>query len=81
MEPAETPLERFRIYSTVTAVREIKYQNWLSGAGPDAVFEEVSKGWFVFLKGSWEGLHVGKTPPALQPGDKILITIRKLPNA
>lgn len=83
MEPPQTPVDesvdRFRIYSRVAAVRELTAKRWIKGTGPQAEFEEYSMGWYLFLEGSWEGLHVGKAPPKLEVGDKVMISIRKVP--
>lgn len=84
MEPTETPIEstdRFRIYSRVAKIHELKSKRWIRGVGKLAEFCEDSMGWYLFLEGSWEGLHVGTERPNLQVGDKVMISIRKVRDA
>jgi len=77
----EESVDRFRIYSRVTKIHELKSKRWIRGAGNSAEFREESMGWYLFLEGSWEGLHVGTERPNLQVGDKVMISIRKVRNA
>ena len=77
MEPIETEVIRYIIHSKVEAVEEIKGKKHISGVGPDAIFEEHSKGWFVYLRGSYEAIYVGATKPALAAGDAVEISIQK----
>lgn len=82
MSEVETePADRFRIYSRVAKIHELKSKRWVRGAGNSAEFREESLGWYFFLEGSWEGLHVGTTRPNLEVGDKVVISIRKVRNA
>lgn len=70
--------ERFAIPTTVTAIEERKERRYLSGFGEDTKFTEVSLGWFLFLAGSYEAIHVGMGKPDLRVGDKMKITIEKV---
>lgn len=65
------------IRTKVLEVKEVFRKEHVSGAGPDAVFHDVSRGWFVLLEDSYEALHVGFEKPGLVPGDPIEIIIRK----
>lgn len=49
-----------------------------SGIGKDAEFVNQSLGWFVYLKGSHEALHLGPDKPTLAKGDKVKITVEKV---
>lgn len=61
----------------VLKVEEKFRQKCKSGVGKEAVMEDVSLGWFMHLQGSFESLHVGETKPAIEPGEYVLVTIRK----
>lgn len=77
MESLKTKV-KYTIETTVLSVKEAKQRNWVSGTGADAQFEEASKGWYVHLDGSFEGLYLGVEKPELNPGDKIRITLEKI---
>lgn len=66
-----------RINARVVEVFERKRKIWISGTGQDAVFNEVSDGWFVRYEGSFEALHVGEEKPDLAVGDTVTISFRK----
>lgn len=70
--------ERFAIPTTITAIEERKDRRYLSGIGDEAVFTDISLGWFLFLTGSHEAIHVGMEKPDLRVGDKMKITIEKV---
>lgn len=70
--------ERFVILSSVSAIEDHKQQVYVSGAGESAVFSETSLGWFLYLAGSHEAIHVGMEKPDLLVGDKMKITIEKV---
>jgi len=53
----------------VQSVEEKKHNNWIRGFGKDAIFEEVSLGWFVCLTGSHEAMFAGTKKPPIEPGD------------
>lgn len=79
MEPIETKI-------VIPAVKAVKVQEKIeqvhvSGVGPDTVFKEVSRGWFMYLVGSWEGLYVGEVKPAFAHGDTVRITFEKVEDA
>lgn len=85
MESAPSPLgEKIKlkinhvIYTKVCEVEEEFQPCYISGIGKDAIFENRSKGWFVYLEGSYEALLVGKEKPDLQKGDRIKITLEKV---
>ena len=65
------------IRTKVLEVKEVFRKEHISGAGKDADFREVSRGWFVLFEDSYEALHVGHEQPKLAPGDSIEILIRK----
>lgn len=69
---------RYVINSKVSAIQEEFDQKYISGFGDSAVFEKRSKGWFVFLEGSYEKLHLGTEKPDWKKGDKIRITMEKV---
>ena len=77
MESAEVKM-RYIINSKVSAIQEEFDQKYISGFGDNAVFEKKSKGWFVFLEGSYEKLHLGTEKPDWKKGDKIRITMEKV---
>lgn len=66
------------IYTKIVEVEEHFVPAYISGFGAEAVFENRSKGWFLYLEGSYEALHVGKEKPELQKGDRIKITLEKV---
>lgn len=66
-------------YSTVKRVFEHKERNYVTGFGENAVFMEVSQGWFLALDDSYEAVFVGKERPKLDVGDKIRVTFEKVP--
>lgn len=70
--------ERIIIPTTITAIEEHKQQDYVSGVGDSATFKERSLGWFLFLQGSHEAIHVGMEKPDLRVGDKMKITIEKV---
>lgn len=49
-----------------------------SGIGKDAQFITQSLGWFAYLQGSHEALHLGMDKPTLAKGDKVRITVEKV---
>lgn len=51
---------------------------YVNGTGNSAVFESVSRGWFVAFQGSYEALFFGEERPEFQPGDRIKITFEKI---
>lgn len=68
---------RYHIHTAITAVREQFDKVYISGTGKEAVFADVSRGWFVHFAGSWEALSVGPDKPDFDVGDKVHITFMK----
>lgn len=69
---------RYIFETKVKQIYEQKDKRHISGFGSDAVFEDISRGWFALLEGSWEALHLGKDKPELKPGDKIKVIIERI---
>lgn len=78
MESAAFPLTRYVIYSKVVNIEEHFVPLYISGFGEDAKFDERSEGWFAYLQGSHEALHLGMDKPTLAKGDKVRITVEKV---
>lgn len=88
MESAQAPLGLiatewptrtvYIIHSEVVNIEEQKVPCYVSGIGAGATFIEKSLGWFVYLKGSHEALHLGMDKPTLAKGDKVKITVEKI---
>jgi hypothetical protein len=76
MESAQAQV-RYVTYTKVTEVTFRQRQSYKDGVGAAATFEEIPLGWFVYMEGSYEALHVGMDKPDLEPGDKIKITVEK----
>lgn len=78
MESVEAPLRmRYVINTKVVNIEEEFVPTYLSGFGDTALFENRSKGWFVYLEGSYEAIHVGAEKPELTKGDRVRITIER----
>lgn len=71
-------MTHYLIHTTVVEVNEIFRKEHVRGAGPEAEFRDVSRGWFAILEGSYEALHLGMEKPELKAGDKIELRIRKV---
>lgn len=82
MEPAEAPLRKLKVNLTVVtevvAIKEHFVDKYVSGVGDDAIFEQVSLGWFMYLKGSHEAIHIGSDGSWAVPGDRVKITFEKI---
>lgn len=76
MEPTQGPLA-FKLYTKVESVNEVVEKEYVSGSGADAVFNNVSRGWFVAFEGSHESLFLGMEKPGLVVGDEVEVNIRK----
>lgn len=63
------------IKTKVKRVWEEFEKKYVSGMGPDAIFTEISKGWFVAFEGSYEALFFGHVEPNFKVGDKVKIRI------
>lgn len=85
MESAEAPLRVLKtnlvFYTEVVDVKEHFRDRWINGVGDDAVFEQVSVGWFMYLLGSHEAIHIGSSGDWAKPGDQVKITFEKVNNA
>jgi hypothetical protein len=66
------------VYTTVVAVREHVRNRHISGAGPDAIFQTETLGWFVHFAGSYEAIHMGPDKPEFAQGDRVKITFEKV---
>lgn len=73
----EMEIVRYTISTEVTHIEEEFQPCYISGFGKDAIFESRSRGWFLYLKGSYEALFLGREEPTLKKGDKIKVTIEK----
>lgn len=71
---------RFIIYSQVAKIEEKFTRMYDKGKGPEAMFVEASRGWFVHLEGSRESLFLGTERPPFEVGDCIKISIEKVVN-
>lgn len=80
MESAQAPIvqDRISFISTVKAIEERHTSKYVSGVGKEAVFQEVSLGWYVWLEGSFESIHVGMSKPNWKIGDKIRVVMEKM---
>lgn len=76
MEPTSSTLA-YVIYTEVLDVEHRFKRVHVTGAGADAIFKNISIGWFVLLKGSWEALYLGAEQPDLVAGDRVRILISK----
>ncbi len=63
--------------SIVDEVEERFRSQYISGFGETTLFNKISRGWFIHLRGSYEALYVGNERPKLLQGDKVTITISK----
>jgi hypothetical protein len=77
MEPVEATI-RYIIYTSVAKIEE-RFQNvHVGGTGKDALFADISKGWFALFRGSWESLYLGRERPNLLVGDVVRITFERI---
>lgn len=72
---------RYVINTKVVKVEEKFDTIHVSGFGANVVQRQESKGWFVYLQGSYEALHLGYEKPAFAHGDAVRITFEKMDNA
>ena len=78
MESAPSKIGRYIFHTQVVKVEEKFNRIHESGVGPTTIFKNVSKGWYIYLKGSYEGLHLGYSKPDLSHADHVRITIEKV---
>lgn len=76
MESIKTKV-RYIIHTEVIDIQERFKARYVSGIGKDYQVEWDTLGFFIFLKGSYEVLHVGAEKPEIARGDKVKITIEK----
>lgn len=69
----------YRFQTTVVKIAERFERRWVDGRGKDAEFENISRGWFITLEGSHESLGVGAEKPPLSPGDKVQVSLQRIP--
>lgn len=64
------------LHTLVKEVKEQKVQRHIEGMGKDAIFEDVSAGWYVvFDLQNPFALYLGETKPVMQRGDMVKLTI------
>lgn len=78
---SEAPITHYVTHTTAILVEERFKRIWVSGVGSAAKFETQSLGWFLWLTGSHEAIHLGYEKPAFQTGDRVKITFEKVPDA
>ena len=80
MESPQAEITRYTINSRVVGLEEHFVPAYVigSGVGKEAQFVSKSHGWFLFLEGSYEALHVGFEKPAFEKGDAVKITLEKI---
>lgn len=71
---------KYVMTATVAKVTELIVKQWRGGIGKDAAFTDISEGWSVQLK-EWPtaALHLGHDQPALSEGDRVRLTLERLP--
>lgn len=65
------------IRSRVRSVEERHTKIHVRGAGPDAVFQSRSDGWFVLVDNWPSAIWFGAEKPELQVGDQVRITFQR----
>lgn len=71
---------RFVTFSKVIKVEERFRKRYIKGVGDKAEFETESLGFFLWMKGSHEAMHLGFEDPGFNVGNKLKITIEKVQN-
>jgi hypothetical protein len=74
----ESPPFKISFGARVRRCEERKIRQWISGFGNQAVFNDVSQGWYMSLDGSHEAIFVGMTKPDIQVGDYVGVTMEKI---
>lgn len=70
---------RFVMLGTVSRVEERFAKRWVKGLGAEAVFDQISEGWYVQLKEAPMSIvYLGSTDPQLKEGDRVRMTLEKL---
>ena len=63
-------------HSRVKSIKNItRVKRAWKDANDDVQSVTEDLGWFVFLEGSWEGLHVGQERPDLLEGQRVKVKI------
>jgi hypothetical protein len=62
----------------VRAVVERKHREYVSGFGDNAVFRDVSRGWFIEIIDYPTVIEAGEQKPNCREGDQIWIEIHKV---
>lgn len=75
MESAQTKIS---ITTRVFDLRERTKPVYQGGTGSEALFKDVSLGWFAVFQGSHEALYVGETKPDWDVGDNVKITFERV---
>lgn len=66
----------YRFPVTVTGVFERKEKRHIGGAGPTAVFDTYSAGWYIQLDGL-TSVYVGMEKPDIVFGDKVVMKLER----
>lgn len=71
---------KYVMTGTIARIAERTAKQWRGGIGKDATFGEVREGWSVQLK-EWPtaSLDVGIDEPQLAVGDRVRLTLERLP--
>jgi len=69
-----------KFYSKVISVNRESKDKYEYGVGEHAVFSKVDLGYFMLLEGSHESLHIGFDKPEFRAGDRVSVTIERIPN-
>ena len=60
----------------IVSVEEKFERQYVSGFGPESVFRQVSRGWFVLLEGSNEAIFISKNrPDYARVGDTVTVKL------
>lgn len=78
MESLRAPMKFVIERVLVERVEERFHREYQHGIGKDAVFKNISLGWFLVLRGSHEAIYVGNESPKILGGDSVQITIEKV---
>lgn len=86
MEPTKATVTKYVFYSEVVYVKERKVkemvrpgrrneEDYLIDPGE---YKETSLGWFLYMKGSHEAIHLGMDKPEIENGQRIKVTIERV---
>lgn len=79
MESTQATLNiAYTVQARIKNLEEKFGRQWVGGIGKDAVYVNVSRGWFINFEGSFESLYFGPDKPHWQEGDEIKITFAKV---